>query len=232
MVTKRKAPAKKTTKKATAKAKGASTEAVGMPLMITAPNFQTVTCEITGVAPFVQLRFPKKVKELLRKKHEAGSTGKKGAKREKRDFNEDYAQSFYQMEGGGFGIPAASFRNAMISACRVAGFQMTKAKLTVFTEADGYDIEDGTPLVKITGKPEMVIHPVRNATGVADLRVRAMWREWSAKVRLRFDADMFTVTDVMNLLARVGMQVGIGEGRPDSKSSAGMGWGLFTVEAQ
>jgi len=31
------------------------------------------------------------------------------------------------------------------------------------------------------------------------------------------------------LLARVGMQVGIGEGRPDSKNSAGMGWGLFEV---
>jgi hypothetical protein len=31
-------------------------------------------------------------------------------------------------------------------------------------------------------------------------------------------------------MARVGLQVGIGEGRPDSKNSAGMGWGLFTIE--
>jgi len=29
---------------------------------------------------------------------------------------------------------------------------------------------------------------------------------------------------------RVGQQVGICEGRPDSKNSAGMGWGLFTLE--
>jgi len=28
----------------------------------------------------------------------------------------------------------------------------------------------------------------------------------------------------------VGLQVGIGEGRPDSKNSAGMGWGMFTIE--
>jgi len=33
-----------------------------------------------------------------------------------------------------------------------------------------------------------------------------------------------------NLLARAGLQVGIGEGRPDSKNSAGMGWGLFQIE--
>jgi hypothetical protein len=33
----------------------------------------------------------------------------------------------------------------------------------------------------------------------------------------------------MNLLARVGMQVGIGEGRPDSRESAGIGFGLFRI---
>jgi hypothetical protein len=44
-----------------------------------------------------------------------------------------------------------------------------------------------------------------------------------------FDADQFALGDIGNLLVRVGMQVGIGEGRPDSKKSAGMGWGLFEV---
>ena len=56
-----------------------------------------------------------------------------------------------------------------------------------------------------------------------------MWREWSAKVRIKFDADLFTTTDVANLLMRVGMQVGVCEGRPDSKNSVGMGWGTFEV---
>jgi len=57
-----------------------------------------------------------------------------------------------------------------------------------------------------------------------------MWREgWEAVVHITFDADMLTATDVANLLSRAGMQVGIGEGRPDSKSSCGMGWGTFAV---
>ena len=43
------------------------------------------------------------------------------------------------------------------------------------------------------------------------------------------DADQFSLTDITNLLSRVGAQVGIGEGRPDSKSSAGMGWGMFRL---
>jgi len=57
-----------------------------------------------------------------------------------------------------------------------------------------------------------------------------MWDEgWEAQVRVRYDADQFTLEDLANLLARVGVQVGLGEGRPDSKSSAGMGWGTFMI---
>lgn len=67
--------------------------------------------------------------------------------------------------------------------------------------------------------------------GVADIRWRPMWEQWSAKVRVRWDANQFSAQDVVNLLSRAGMQVGIGEGRPDSKASNGMGWGMFEVLA-
>ena len=107
---------------------------------------------------------------------------------------------------------------------------MTLAKLSSFVEADGFDREDGTPLVRIIGGDyRSVTHHVRNATGVVDIRSRPMWDEWEADVRIRFDADQFSLTDITNLLSRVGAQVGIGEGRPDSKSSAGMGWGMFRL---
>lgn len=56
-----------------------------------------------------------------------------------------------------------------------------------------------------------------------------MWEEWAADVRIRYDADQFSLTDVSNLISRVGSQVGVGEGRPDSKNSAGMGWGTFRL---
>ena len=59
-----------------------------------------------------------------------------------------------------------------------------------------------------------------------------MYPEWSAKLKIKFDSDMFSVHDVANLLSRMGAQVGIGEGRPDSKNSAGMGWGTFDVKGE
>jgi len=117
----------------------------------------------------------------------------------------------------------------MIDACRTCGFKMTHAKMGVFIEPDTTDAEDDTPLVFIEGEPEQHKGMVRNKTGVCDIRMRPMWRKWSALVRITFDGDMFTANDVLNLMARVGWQVGIGEGRPFSKDSAGQGWGKFEV---
>ena len=59
-----------------------------------------------------------------------------------------------------------------------------------------------------------------------------MWRHWNAQLHLAWDADQFASQDVINLLARAGAQVGIGEGRPDSQSSGGMGWGTFRILTQ
>lgn len=200
-------------------------------MVITAPNFEMVSLKLVGVAPYMQARFSAKAKQAMMSKMEAGSVAEKGEKRDGRDFNDDFKQAQYISTEGWNGINAACFRNACISACRIVGFKMTLAKLSIFIDSDGFDYLDGTPLVKISGTPERIDMMARNATGVADVRVRPMWRDWNCVIRIRYDADQFTCTDIVNLISRVGLQVGIGEGRPDSKSSAGLGYGLFRVEA-
>lgn len=200
-------------------------------ITIKAPNLRTAMFRIVGTAPYVQHAFGQKALLQMRDKQAEGSTAKSKKVREAKDFDAAYKNATHFSTKGWIGIPASSFRNAMISACRLVGFKMTLAKLSVFIEADGFG-EDGTPLVKIEGKPVRHIGMARNATGVVDVRCRPMWKEWSAPIRVRFDGDVFTLTDIGNLLSRVGEQVGIGEGRPDSKMSAGVGWGTFRVEAQ
>lgn len=205
--------------------------AIAPPITISPPNLQTLVFRIVGTAPYMQAKFSAKAKQKMHEKHEAGSTAKKNSKRDPRDFDADFVAAQHRTTEGWAGIPASALRNACIDACRMAGFQMTRAKMSVFVDPDGFDADEGTPLVRIHGpEPEKTEMAARNATGGPDLRVRPMWREWSAVVRLTFDADQFTETDVTNLLVRAGLQVGIGEGRPFSKSSAGMGFGLFRVE--
>ena len=197
---------------------------------IKAPNLKVIACQITGDAPYLQHAFGQKAQLQIEQTHRAGSTARGKKKREARDFEAEYEQAKHHSVAGWVGIPASAFRNAMISACRLVGFQMTKAKLSIFCVPDGQDRVDGQGLVRIKGEPEYSQMAVRLETGVVSLAARPMWKEWSAVVRLRFDADQFTAEDVVNLLMRAGAQVGIGEGRPDSKNSAGMGYGTFTVE--
>lgn len=195
--------------------------------VISAPKFGITEFLIEGTAPLVVERFSKKA-ELMAKMAEGKSAGSKKV-RDARDYEKEAEEARYRAPEGWEGMNAAAFRAAMISACRLVGFKMTLAKLSTFIEADGFDKNDGVPLVRVYGESHTYTAHTRNATGVVDVRSRPMYRNWAAKLRVRYDTDQFKMVDVLNLVARCGMQVGIGAGRPDSKASAGCGFGLFNV---
>lgn len=199
-------------------------------VVIPRPNLVVAEFDIVGTAPYVQHAFSAKAMQQIHDTQAAGSQAKSKKKREAKDFAAVYEGAKHISTEGWLGQPAAGYRTAMVSACRLVGFAMTRAKLSFFVLADGYDKVSGDGLVRIYGEPEPVEHYARNDNGSVDLRVRPLWREWSTKLRIRFDLDQFSEEDVTNLLLRVGMQVGVGEGRHDSKNSCGMGWGTFTLK--
>ena len=198
-------------------------------VQIKPPNFKTAIIYIRGVSPYVQHAFSEKMRKQYKARQESGSQANSKKNREPKDFERLYQEAMHKSRDGWIGIPAPSFRNASISACRLVGFKMTLAKLSLFVIPDGFDAVHGTPLVRIIGTPRQHEAIVRNETGVIDYRVRPMWDEWSAKVKIRWDADQFSASDIVNLMSRVGAQVGIGEGRADSPNSNGQGWGHFEV---
>jgi hypothetical protein len=202
--------------------------------VIAPANIVRTTLKITGTAPFVQNKFSKKQRDKMMADMATPKAEKKGkAARPPRDYDLDFTQAQHRAVAGWNGIPCPAIRAAMIDACRTVNMVMTRAKMSVFVIPDGFDAEDGTPLVRLASPrpPERTESLVRNDNGGADIRIRPMWREWSADVTLEFDADMITMESVANLLDRAGRQVGIGEGRPFSKNSVGQGWGTFTVNA-
>ena len=212
-----------------------ATKAKEAVVAIKPPDFRRVELSIRGTSPLVINRFSAKAIEQMRETQMAGSVARSRKKREPKDFQQLFEDAKHVSEEGWEGVHAAAFRNGAISACRACGYKMTYAKLAFMVEVSkpygGFDRVDGVPLVRLTeGVAEQFIAPTRNATGVIDLRCRPMYRDWAAKLLIRYDAGMLTEDDVVNLIMRVGLQVGIGEGRPDSKASAGVGWGLFCLE--
>jgi hypothetical protein len=201
----------------------------GREVQIAAPNMQIAAFKIRGTSPYVQNKFSEKARQMMMATQAAGSTATGKKKRTPKDFAACCKEATYLSAKGEHGIPCAAFRAGMVSACKIVGFAMTRGKIALFVMSD---INDGaTDLVKITkGKPKQFEAAVRNDNGSIDIRSRPIWAEgWEATVQVRFDADMFTVTDIANLMARVGAQVGVGEGRADSKDSCGQGWGFFEI---
>lgn len=200
---------------------------------ITKPNFQTAVFDIIGQDVLVIHRFSAKTKEQMKQKMETGKAAGNKKNREAKSTDVTFNEARYVSKDGWDGFHAGALRNALISACRLVGFKMTLAKLSVFVQADGYDAtEPQIPLIRIIGEATKQEDMARVETGQPYVTVRAAYHGWKSTVRIRFDADQFTIEDITNLLSRVGQQVGLGEGRPDSKNSAGMGWGLFTVEEE
>jgi hypothetical protein len=199
-------------------------------IKVSPPNLQEATLHVVGTAPLCMNKMSSANRKKMMLKQEAGSRSKKGEIRAPKDFDAVYKGSMHVSTEGWYGISAPGIRAGLISTCRLVGFAMTRAKLSLFVLHDGIDAEDGSPLVKIKGKPVRRDHTVKLADGSSDIISRAFFDNWEADVRLRWDADQFSLQDVVNLLARMGMQVGIGAGRPDSKTSAGMGWGTFRID--
>ena len=196
-------------------------------VVIPAPNIEHVAIPIRGIAPLCISRFSKKA-ELMDKMAE-GSTAKNKRVRKARDYAAEVEDAKHVSLDGWEGINASAFRRGAIDACRLCGFQMVMAKMTIFAVEDGYSAES-TPLVRIYGPgAEMFTAPVRNASGGADIRARPIYKKWGCMLNFRYDRDQFEASSVLNLVARVGMQIGVGEGRPFSKESAGIGLGMFQI---
>lgn len=204
---------------------------------ISPPNLQTALFTIVGTTPLVQNKFSRKMREQMRQTQELGSKKAKAKKEQPpKDFEAAYQEAIHYSSDGWIGIPCNAFRAGLVRASGMAGFVMTKAKQIIFIESDGIDADDGTPLVRITkGEPFRHEGITIVSNGAPDVRIRPMWNPgWEVDLRVTFDADVITVTDIANLIVRAGIQIGVGEGRPyvkgSSADSVGMGWGTFKLK--
>jgi hypothetical protein len=219
----------KNTKEADANGSAIESKSINIrPVKFQRANFQLIGMED---CPLVIHRFSAKLRNEMQLKMETGKAASSKKNREPKNTDQTFNEARYRSRDGWDGFHAGALRKALISACRLVGFKMTLAKLSIFVEKDGVDAEEPQiPLVRILGEPTKQADMARVETGQPYVTVRAAYHNWRANAQIRWDADQFTLDDVTNLLARVGLQVGIGEGRPDSKNSAGMGWGLFEIE--
>lgn len=182
------------------------------------PQISTLELAIVGVSPLIVHKWSQKAKrEILAKQMKVPKTGK-----EAKNPEEDYENSLYRLPNGdGYGFPAIGFKLSAVNAARlIDDLPMTEARQMFFVLADDGD------LVKINGEPRMREDMVRVGKGTADIRFRAEFPSWSARLRVEFDARVVSPEQIGNLFALAGHSVGIGEWRPEKDGD----FGRFHIE--
>lgn len=229
----------KATKKTT-KAENQNMETADSLLSITIPGIkiETASVRIIGDAPLIMHAWSVKAKQMILDKQIKKATAGKEAKDPFRDF----VESMYWLTGqpelsafsdeeralavsgaplnigcfsdAQFGFPTRAFKAAAIDA----GYQ--QMVLDKKTTARGAMHIIGEFAV-IEGVPVMREDMVRIGSGVADIRFRAEFKEWSTVLNIKYNANAISFEQIVNLLNYGGFANGVGEWRPGKGGNNG-----------
>lgn len=197
-------------------------------------DIKTVNLHIVGDTPLIMHAWSDKAKRMML---EAQMGMSKGKKKEYKNPVEDFINSMYWLEGkpteyteeayenaiasgARFGFPVTGFKQAAISSAYRMGWSKNKVSLQgeFFFEAD----EDGMIEIK-SDKPIMREDMVKVGMGTADLRYRGEFRNWSADIVMRYNANgQYSLENIVNMINAGGYVCGIGEWRPEKSGQNGM----------
>lgn len=196
---------------------------------ITLPRIDIRLMEVTviGDSPLIVHAWSQKAKLQMLDKQMKRAVGAKEAK----DPVADFEASLYRLDDGGHGFPSVAFKTAAVTAITSVG-GLTKVAARQAFHIIGEDVDvvgafDGTRarqnLVRlVSGEPSMREDLVRVGMGTADLRYRGEFSEWAARLLVRFNANVLSEAQILNVLNVAGFAVGIGEWRPERDGQHGM----------
>ena len=197
-------------------------------VMIPEIQQKTLMLKVVGDSPLIVHKWSEKAKKEILEKQMKKATKAKEAK----DPWMDYCESMYwltpmpekptqeDIEKAKFGFPATAFKAAAIDAGYQQGYLAKK------TTARGafYIVGD---MVEIQGTPNIREDMVKIGMGIADIRYRGEFKNWSAELTIRYNPNVMSAEQIVNLINLGGFSNGVGEWR-QSKDGC---FGIFHVEA-
>jgi hypothetical protein len=178
-------------------------------------DIRTMSLRLIGDSPLISHRWSEKAKKEIYDKQTKQAKQAKEAKDPRRDFEE----SLYRLPGGSCGFPSIAFKSAAVDACsHIDGITKVAARGSFHVMGE---------FVPLDGEPEMREDMVKIGMGTADLRYRGEIKKWSCVLHIRYNANMLSPSQIINLFNTAGFAIGIGEWRPQRDGQNGM----FHVES-
>jgi len=173
-------------------------------------QIETVNVTLIGDTPLIVHRWSEKAKKQMLDKQMKKATAGKEAKDPERDFRE----SLYVLEDGSYGFPIIGFKAAAVTACTSIG-SMTKVAARQAFHVDGeFAVIEGD-------EPTMREDMVRVGMGTADIRYRGEFRNWFTTIAVKYNANVMSAEQILNLMQTAGFAVGVGEWRPEKDGQYG-----------
>lgn len=173
--------------------------------------------DIVGTSPLIVHRWSEKAKRMMLDAQQGRKTPK-----QPKDPVSDYEESMYLFEDGRHGFPTIGFKAATVTgAGRAFGkaVKMTELRIALSFIHDGIGV-GGEMLTRITGEPSMREDMVRVGMGTADLRYRAQYTDWAARLTILYIPHLIDLETVVALVNAGGMN-GVGEWRPEKDGISG-----------
>ena len=200
-------------------AKAAAPTTIELPRL----NVQRMDVRLVGDSPLIVHAWSEKAKSMMRDKQQKKAAPKKEAK----DPWADFCDSMYwltdkpevptesDIEAAEFGFPVVAFKAAAVDACsHVEGVTKVQARGTFHIIGEYARIE--------AAPPSMREDMVRVGMGTADIRYRGEFNPWAVTLPIRYNANVLSAEQIVNLFNTAGFAIGVGEWRPSKDGSYGM----------
>jgi hypothetical protein len=193
------------------------------------PAYKSFSVWIVGDTPLITHAWSEKAKREMLSKQVGGTKPGK----EKRNPEEDFVNSLYDMGDGGYGFPVTGIKNCLLSAAhKDKGVPRSTTQAALWLNAEMSRVRPALagaicdmPLVRIHGsKPEMREDMVKVGTGlnkVASLAYRAQFTTWAIRFSGRYNAAVLSAEQIAFLLMEAGLAFGLGEWRNERKGMFG-----------
>lgn len=180
-------------------------------------DIRRITLTVVGDSALISHRWSEKARKQMLDTHMKKAKTAKAAK----DPEEDYRESLYLLPPGarwgkhkGYGFPAVAFKAAAVDACsHVDGVTKVEARGAFHTEGE---------FVEIIGEPSIREDMVRVGMMKPDIRYRGEFKAWKAVLNIRYNANVLSAEQIINLFNTAGFAIGVGEWRPQRDGSFGM----------
>lgn len=199
-------------------------------LEIPAPKIVNAVIRVVGDTPLIMHKWSEKAKKEMRDKQMGKATTKKSVKVPFEDFvdtiywidgepKDKTEESFDEAlkNGAKVGFPATAFKQSAIMGAYRSGVDVktTVARASLFIPVEYVEIHYNT----VSNREDMV--RVGGISKTADIRYRAMFSDWWADIPVRFNSNVLSLEQVVNLFQYGGIACGVGEWRNEKNGIFG-----------